>query len=133
MKRSVKGSFWLATVLAFTALASACASTGLYQWGQYEESLKASYITHDEAEARIALEMAITSAQKEGRRVPPGVCAEFGFLLYKRGERDRAIEYFQKEAQLYTESKPLMDKLAAKVHDQASAEAKPSAGGGKVQ
>jgi hypothetical protein len=130
---SVKGSFWLAIGFAFAALASACAPTGLYQWGHYEQGLKASYVTHDQAEARTALEAAITSAQKEGPRVPPGVCAELGFLLYKRGQSEQAIEYFQKEAQLYPESKLLMDKPTAKVREQASAQVQPAPGGGTAQ
>ncbi len=132
-RRSIKDSFRLAMVLSFAALASACAPTGLYHWDHYNQSLNASYITHDQTESRTALEAAITSAQKEGRRVPPGVCAELGFLIYKGGQGEQAIEYFQKEAQLYPESKPLMDKLTAKVREQAPAEAQPPAGGGAAQ
>ena len=133
VRRSVKGSFWLVMVFTFAAFASACAPTSLYQWGHYEQSLKANYVTHDQTEARTALEGAITSAQKEGRRVPPGVCAELGFLLYKCGQGEQATEYFQKEAQLFPESKPLMDKLSARVREQASAEAQPPTGGGTAQ
>jgi hypothetical protein len=128
-----KRRLWLAMAFACTAIASGCGPPVLYDWGRYEESLQDNYVGHDEAKAFSGLEATITSAQQTGRRIPPGACAEYGFLLYKRGQRERAIEYFQREAQLFPESKPLMDKLAAKVREQASAEAQPPAGGSSIQ
>ena len=132
-RRSATRGLLLAMAVAIGAFASGCATPSLYNWGRYEESLQASYVTHTEASSWSDLEATITSAQQTGRRIPPGVCAEYGFLLYKRGQRERAIEYFQREAQLFPESKPLMDRLAAKVREQASAEAQPPAGGGKIK
>ncbi|MFI5364603.1 MAG: DUF4810 domain-containing protein [Candidatus Binatia bacterium] len=126
---------WLLLTIVFTcgALASGCAARPLYDWGRYEEGLKASYETHDDASAYSSLEATITSARQTGHRIPPGVCAEYGFLLYKRGQRESAIEYFQQEAQLFPESKPLMDKLVAKVREQAAGNTQPPAGGGSLQ
>ena len=118
---------------ACAAVASGCGPRVLYDWGPYEDGLQASYVAHDEAKAWSSLEATITSAQQTGRRIPPGACAEYGFLLYKRGQRERAIEYFQQEAKLFPESKPLMDKLIARVREQAAADAQPPAGGGSVQ
>lgn len=132
-RRSAKRGLWLAMAVAIGVFASGCAPPALYNWGRYEESLQASYVAHTEATAWSDLEATITSAQQTGHRIPPGVCAEYGFLLYKRGQRERAIEYFQREAQLFPESKPLMDRLAAKVREQASAEAQPPTGGGKIK
>ena len=109
-----------ALAITLGTVAAGCAPKTLYGWGPYEESLKASYIRHDDAAAWSNLEAALTSAHQQGTRVPPGACAEFAFLLYKRGERDRAIEYFEREAQLFGESKPLMDRLIAKVREQSA-------------
>jgi hypothetical protein len=108
----------VAVAIALGASATGCAPKCLYGWGRYEESLKASYIQHDDAAAWSNLEATLMSAHESGTRIPPGACAEFAFLLYKRGERDRAIEYFEREAQLFVESKPLMDRLIAKVREQ---------------
>ncbi|MBI4517621.1 MAG: DUF4810 domain-containing protein [Deltaproteobacteria bacterium] len=126
---------WLYLALAFACVivTAGCGPTALYDWGQYEDSLQASYVAHDEVKAQAALEATITSAQQTGRRVPPGVCAEYGFLLYKRGQPAQAIQYFEQEARLFPESKPLMDKLITKVRQQAAANMPPSAGGGSLQ
>ncbi|MBI3782761.1 MAG: DUF4810 domain-containing protein [Deltaproteobacteria bacterium] len=117
--------------VACSVVAYGCAQAPLYDWGRYEDSLQASYVTHDEAHAQSDLETTINVAK--GRRIPPGVCAEYGFMLYKHGQRERAIEYFEQEAQLFPESKPLMDKLVAKVRAQTSSDPQAAAGGGAVR
>jgi hypothetical protein len=104
-----------AIAIACALLIAGCAPTALYDWGRYEDSLHASYVTHDEARAWSSLEETITSVPQQGHRLPPGACAEYGFALYKRGQHERAIEYFEREAQLFPESRPLMDKLIARV------------------
>ena len=113
---------WLPVTVAFAcgAVIAGCAPRPLYDWGRYEDSLQATYVSHDDARAWSSLETTITSAQRTGHRVPPGACAEYGFALYKRGDRERAIEYFGREAQLFPESKPLMDKLIAKLRESPS-------------
>jgi hypothetical protein len=108
----------IALILGITT--SGCGPTVLYDWGPYEDSLHASYVTHDEARAWSSLEETITLAHQSGRRLPPGACAEYAFALYKRGQHGRAIEYFEREAHLFPESKPLMDKLIARVRERAS-------------
>ena len=113
-------SLSLMTVLACGAFSAGCRPRVLYDWGRYEESLQASYVAHDDAKALSGLEATVTSAQLTGHRVPPGACAEYGFTLYRRGNRQQAIEYFEQEAQLFPESKPLMDKLIAKVRGDGS-------------
>ncbi len=129
--RAVRG-IWLGVMFACAAVASGCGPTFLYDWGRYEEGLQANYMGHDEARAFSDLEATITSAQNTGRRIPPGVCAEYGFLLYKRGQRQRAVEYFQQEARLFPESKPLMDRLIARVNEQVAASVQPAGGGDSV-
>ena len=124
---------WLTMALACGALASGCGPTVLYDWGHYEESLQASYVAHDDAKAWSSLEATIASAPQTGRRIPPGACAEYGFLLYKRGQPERAIEYFQQEAQLFPESKPLMDKLITRIRKQAAADGQSRVEGGSGQ
>ncbi len=88
-----KRPLWLAMAFACAAIASGCGPKVLYNWGRYEESLQASYVAHDEAKAWSDLEATITSAQQTGRGIPPGACAEYGFLLYKRGQRERALRF----------------------------------------
>ena len=40
-------------------------------------------------------------------RVPPGIYAQYGYIFAKRNEPARAIEYFQKEMEIYPESSVL--------------------------
>jgi hypothetical protein len=44
-------------------------------------------------------------------KVPPGVYAELGYLLYEKGSSVEAIIYFQKEYDKWSESQPLMVKM----------------------
>jgi len=104
---------------------SGCAPKPLYDWGRYEDSLNDSYVAHNEPQAFADLQATINSAQQSGGHIPPGVCAEYGFFLYKRGDREGAVGYFRQEAQLFPESKPLMDTLIAKVQQQAATETTP--------
>ena len=117
-----RGLCWT-LLFACVAFASGCAPKPLYNWNLYENSLQASYVAHDDAQAWSGLEATIASVQQTGGRFPPGVCAEYGFMLYKRGDPDRAVAYFQQEASLFPESKPLMDRLIAKVKEKQAPKA----------
>ena len=52
----------------------------------------------------------------------PGLYAEYGFLLMRRGENARAIEYYNKEKALWPESAVFMDSMiqTAQIADKAS-------------
>jgi len=112
-----------ALVVTCAVVSAGCAPKPLYSWNEYEESLHARYVTNDPAQARIALEAAIQYAQQSGGRIPPGVCAEYGFLLLQNGDSARAIELFKQEARLFPEAKPLMDRLIAKVQEKQEKQA----------
>jgi len=88
---------------------SACSGALLYRDG-YEDSLERLYVkaSPPEAEARL---LQIILAPDAKARVPPGVHAEYGFLLFQRGDYAGAIENFEKERRAFPESATLMDKL----------------------
>ncbi len=113
--------FKLVLLLAITVLCGACASSKYkspyrqYAWHGFEnkyyqfvknrtEASELEY--HDRIDA-------ILSSRKKGKtkRVPPGIYAEKGMILVKSGHPDVAIRYFKKEADLYPESKVLMEHL----------------------
>lgn len=108
---------WIALLGVASSIAG-CAPKSLYDWGSYEESLQATYVSHDEDAAWLHLEDTIIAAQRTGGRLPPGAVAEYGFLHYRRGQPEKAIALFEQEASLFPESKPLMDKLIARVREQ---------------
>jgi hypothetical protein len=115
----------LAQLAWVVAVGTGCATARppLYDWHSYEASLQATQIAHDDAQASAGLEETVRAIQSSGNRAPPGVFAEYGFLLYRRGDADGAIEYFRREASSFPEAKPLMDRLIAKVQQKSAAPA----------
>ncbi len=107
-----------AAALLLALALGGCATGGLYYWGGYEDSL---YLrerdTSDAGQARAftLVEDTIREAEARQARVPPGVYADYGYLLYRQGRRGEALEAFRKEAAAYPESKPFMDAVIARV------------------
>ncbi len=102
----------------FSILLSGCAPGGLFYWGDYEDSLYQRYIEHNPAQAEIYLQQTIAEAEHNRYRMPPGVYADYGFMLYRRGDKPAAIAYFSKEKETYPESSALMTKLIERVRQQ---------------
>jgi hypothetical protein len=94
-----------------------CAPPALYQWGEYEDSLYRRYVKEDIAGAEAYLRETIVAAELKSR-VPPGVYADYGFLLYRRGDYAGAIEHFEKEKRTFPEAAPLMSKLIERIQQQ---------------
>jgi hypothetical protein len=96
---------------------TACAPS-IYHWGEYEDSLyklQKDASEQGQAEAFKMLEATIQEAEAKNYRVPPGVYADYGYLLFKQGKHDQAITYFRKEAVTYKESKYLMDSIISRI------------------
>jgi hypothetical protein len=87
-----------------------CGGCTTYKWGNYEDKLLAHYKTPDVAKLQASLESLAKDAER-CKKVPPGLYAEVGYLLYEMDKNDRAIEYFEKEKTLWPESQFVMDKM----------------------
>ncbi len=100
-------------ILALALAASAgCATQTMYYWRGYDDTLYRYYKTPAEREAFVAgLKIVILEAEQKGLRVPPGAYAEYGFALYEEGQFEPAIVYFQKEGDMWPESRVLMTKM----------------------
>lgn len=101
-----------------TLLLEGCAQPGLFYWGEYEGSLYERYVANDSGHTEAHLQESFAEAQKNNQRVPPGLYADYGFMLYKRGDKSGAINFFDKEKKLYPESSLLMTKLIDRVNQQ---------------
>lgn len=95
-------------------------SESLFHWGKYEDSLIERYIENDTTQTESHLREVFTEAESTQKRVPPGIYADYGFMLYKRGEKSSAISYFQKEKALYPESSFFMNKLIERIKLQSN-------------
>ena len=110
-------------LLASITLLTGCASNSLYYWGDYSDSLEYRYEQEDIAQAEQLLRQQMASYQNSGgtpatsdvRRVPPGMYADYGFLLFRRGDMVGAIAFFQREKEAFPESTGLMNKLIERI------------------
>jgi hypothetical protein len=106
-------ALWLA-LLSFSALLLGCAAKPLYYWGSYEKSLYAykKEPTEDTRKDHIeTLQDIIKVSQEEGTRVPPGVYAEYGYIMLQTGKKAEAMKYFDLEQKTYPESALMVNRL----------------------
>jgi hypothetical protein len=107
--------FILATCVA-SVLTSGCATQQqpMYYWGGYSNSLYCC--RKDSTEENLLkhkqiLENIVEESAKRNLRVPPGVCAELGYIYFRQNNSQEAIKYFELEERTYPESKVLMQRL----------------------
>jgi hypothetical protein len=103
----------LAALAVAGLVVSGCAGkVTTYRWGNYDEVLYAHYKAPQDRQAYVAsLKTIILAAQREGKTVPPGIYAEYGYALYEEGSTADAILYFKKERDLWPESRGFMEKM----------------------
>lgn len=102
-----------AALLILTTLAG-CATQQqpLYRWGEYESLVYKMYAKPGEAEPGLQVQKLsadIERTQAEGKRVPPGVHAQLGYMQFLQGNDGEAVEEFAIERRLYPESATFMD------------------------
>jgi hypothetical protein len=101
--------------VAVALLGCACAGQRpLYHWDEYDRRLYEHYRSpQDHGRWVASMQRVVTAAEQEGRMVPPGIYAEYGYALLEQGDREGAIAHFQKERDLWPESCVLMDRMIA--------------------
>jgi len=107
-----------------------CGTPSTYHWGKFENGLHDRYVKEDHAQADVYLLETIGAAERQNLRVPPGAYADYGFLLFKRGDQKGAIAYFEKEKLLFPESSAFMTKLIERIKQkevEAAEKAQPQA------
>ncbi|MBI5062223.1 MAG: DUF4810 domain-containing protein [Desulfatitalea sp.] len=115
MKR--KTSFLLLASLTLSAMVFGCVTTGsqpMYYWENYSDSLyqtKKHPTPETLAEHQSVLEKIIETSKENNCRIPPGVCAELGYIYAMRNDNKKAIELFTQEKQIYPEATLFMDRL----------------------
>jgi hypothetical protein len=92
----------------------------LYIWNNYSE-LSMIYGTN-EGNSEILnryikeLKFIIDESEDRKKRVAPNLYSEYGYLLYTSGKKQEALDYFEKEAKIYPESKKFMKQLIKKLY-----------------
>ena len=95
------------TIICMTFLTSCVTNQSLYSWYDSEDATY-TYTKKGTEEALIeAMEQyeKVINKQKGIRKmVPPGVNAEYGFLLYKAGKKEEGLTLLKAEIAAYPES-----------------------------
>lgn len=103
----------LITASAF--IYSSCTTNkSLYSWYDYEDATYGYTKSHTEEFKNYTLEeykKMIDHQTSLRKTVPPGIYAEYGYMLYKTGKKKDGIKYIKEEAKLYPESDKYISKL----------------------
>ncbi len=114
----------LAAALALAGVAGAADPPRMYLWSSYERDMFDAYERPDDEERQLELAATllriIRSSDEAGRKPPPGVVAEYGWVLFRRGELYAAIDHFRREATLWPESEKLMERLIRRAQEEAA-------------
>lgn len=95
-------------------MCASCAQKPMYSWGKYELTSYNYLKKSDDASTQALIEnyQKVIENQKGTRGVvPPGVCADYGFLLLQEGKTEEGKEMLMKEIALYPESKIFIDRI----------------------
>jgi hypothetical protein len=107
-------------LLSVLLLGTACAAPTLYYWGSYEDDLYRSYKNpEEEGRFHASLLQIIQKSDQKAQKPPPGICAEYGYALYKDGKLEQAVAYLEREQREWPRSAPLMEKLIANMQRNA--------------
>ncbi len=104
----------VAAAAACVLLAGGCVQERLYAWGNYDTAMY-RYV-RDEAEKpafQEALLHVIESNEAKGKRMPPGIYAEYGYQLLEQNRVEDAVSFFEKEKRTWAESTAFMDTMIA--------------------
>ncbi|MGL5957138.1 MAG: DUF4810 domain-containing protein [Phocaeicola sp.] len=91
----------------------------LYNWSGYDDAVYDYTKVTDENSLERLLTVYERLIQRPGglRNVPPpGVCADYGYLLIKKGQSEKGTLLLMKEIELYPESKPFIDRILKRVN-----------------
>lgn len=86
----------------------------LYSWYDYEDATyQYSKKTTDELQLKVLEQYQKVTDKQKGLRgvVPPGMYAEYGYLLYKTGKKDQGLGFLKKEIELYPESNTYISRI----------------------
>lgn len=109
----MKKLFFIVCVSALTMI-SCAPKTTLYTWNGYDNSSYNYLKNRDEKSQTELIETynKIISKQKGTRNtVPPGIYADYGFLLVQSGKVNEGIKMLKMEVSLYTESAKFVNNI----------------------
>ena len=107
MRKYRFGTFIALALIAMVGLAGCGSSKELYSWYGYEEkSYEWEKKQTPKSEEKLLREYARIIQEPKGTRKtpPPGICAEYGYVLLKQGKKEEGLALLKREIELYPES-----------------------------
>ena len=100
--------------ICMMALASCQTQKSLYSWYDSEDATYqyTKRLTDEKLEKAMEQYQKVITKQKGIRKVvPPGVNAEYGYLLYKAGKKEEGLELLRAEITAYPESEKFISRI----------------------
>lgn len=92
-----------------------CSTTNnLYSWYGYEDATyQFSKRQTEELKEKVLAQYQRLIKEQKGARgvVPPGMYAEYGYLLYKTGKKEEGIGFLKQEIEQYPESEKYISRI----------------------
>jgi hypothetical protein len=91
-------------------------SKDTFYWGDYSSTLYNMKKNPDEKSLDLhkkEILKVIETSKKQKHQVPPGIYAEYGYILLKNGDEPGGMEYLNNEAALYPESQIFINRIKA--------------------
>ena len=107
-------------IVSIAFLASCATQKPLYTWGNYETTSYNYLKNSDNKSIQEIIEnyQKIIETQKGTRGiVPPGVCADYGFLLFQEGKKEQGEKMLMKEIILYPESRIFIERILKMIEE----------------
>ena len=102
-------------IIVLSVFFSSCKTgQGLYSWSKYEQASYNYLKKSDEKSTNNLLKeyKLIINNQKGTRKsIPPGIMADYGFLLIQKGDLIEGKNYLNKEISLYPESRIFIERI----------------------
>lgn len=95
-------------------MSSCYTSDRLYSWHNYEDITYRYNKTHaEELKASVLEEYQTIIEYQRGIRgkVPPGMYAEYGYMLYRTGKQEEGLNFLKEEIKLYPESEKYISRI----------------------
>ena len=95
-------------------LASCGSPKTLYSWYDYEDATyQYSKRPTDELRVKVLEQYQKMAGKQKGLRgvVPPGLYAEYGYLLCKAGKKEEGLSFLKQEMQLYPEAESYVSRI----------------------
>lgn len=93
----------------------------LYSWEKYQErtySYTKNATDKSLEELMSTYQILINNQTGLRKTVPPGICADYGYLLYKQGKKQEGIALLEKEIALYPESTVFISQIIKKLQNE---------------